>query len=860
MKNSLVPSGQNNNRRESFEIPSQLRDFRFNLLAAKSKIAIEKNWDSVNNYAFDNGKLLSHIRMGGGYGVIAGKNLIVDCDTHEFESLIESHLTPTFTQRTPGHGCKQFFYMTSWDGEPRTLPVFDGVDANGKPNNIGHVKGGASYVVGPGSFHPNGRRYEICDDRSLAAVSIEDILRVIAPYVAQKAHKAEKEEAKQEGKIEFHIGKLIDLYKIADLREQGEELYGPHPLHGSKTGRNFWINLAKNEWCCFRCGTGGGPLQLLAVLSGVVDCRNAQSGALRGEVFQKVLSLAQEKGLVPKITEDTQPHEMAKLFLADFSVKTFTDTDDIYVYDSGVYILATEGMVGKWLESKLQEASLDDKATLNFIRETIGHVRRSTYVRRDRFDNDPFILNLRNGLLDVRTREFKEHTPSHLSTMQLPVRYDPTADYPKFLKFLHEVSYTEDQSMLQETFGSTFWKGYPTKKATMLVGDGNNGKSTLIEVLKSLLGLENISARHLLELETNRFAKADLYGKLANLYADLPKSALTTVGTFKMLTGGDPITAERKFQHSFKFVNYAKLIFSCNKVPEVYEDTGAFFSRWNMVTFPNTFSDNDQSTDEKTKRANKNLAKELTTDTELSGVFNWSLEGLTRLRERGWVFSNSRSTEELREEYIRKSSPIHAFVMDCMVQKPDAKTPKKQLFQAFVDYCALHHLPMVTQNTFFQRLPEFTKFETQHPMIEGRRVWCVAGVELKPVDQWGERFVQAGLSEESSEALGGEKPVHGVQPVPVQDVQDVQASSHLSSHSDIPNEQLDLTTQEDRNEALRRLKLRQKQFGPQAWQEPSEIVQELTAFCDPETARNFVDELVGLGKILRKPDGFLELI
>jgi P4 family phage/plasmid primase-like protien len=401
--------------------------------------------------------------------------------------------------------------------------------------------------------------------------------------------------------------------------------------------------------------------------------------------------------------------------------------------------------------------------------------------------------------------------------------------------------------MIQEKFGEALWEDYPSKKATMLVGDGDNGKSTLIHVLKNLLGLSNISARHLFELEINRFAKADLYGKLANLYADLPDSALKTVGIFKMLTGGDPITAEHKFKNAFTFINFAKLWFSCNKVPEVYEDTSAYFSRWDMITFPNTFSGS---------KANRDLKKELTTDLELSGVLNFALDGLSRLRENGWTFSNSRSTEELRDEYIRKSSPIHAFVIDCTTVKPGARTVKKQLFQAFVDYCTLHHLPIVSQNTFFQRLPEFAKFETQHPILEGKRVWCVVGIELKNREQWGEKLLQTGLNGESSESLDRQNTVHDVLSVPkeqkdVHQGHDVHASSHLSSHP----ERLDLLQQEDREEALSRV----KRLGPQYFRELGEIIEYLSSFCDAESANRFVTEQSKQDMIRHNPDGFLEV-
>src|SRR5207302_7003645 len=117
------------------------------------------------------------------------------------------------------------------------------------------------------------------------------------------------------------------------------------------------------------------------------------------------------------------------------------------------------------------------------------------------------------------------------------------------------------------------------------------------------------------------------------LYADLPDNILKSAGTFKMLTGGDSIMAERKFGHPFLFKNYAKLMFSCNKVPEVQEDSDAFFRRWIIITFPNKFEGANDDRD---------MLSKLTTPEELSGIFNWALKGLKRLQQQGWQFSNSR--------------------------------------------------------------------------------------------------------------------------------------------------------------------------------------------------------------------------
>ncbi|GAI17012.1 unnamed protein product, partial [marine sediment metagenome] len=90
-------------------------------------------------------------------------------------------------------------------------------------------------------------------------------------------------------------------------------------------------------------------------------------------------------------------------------------------------------------------------------------------------------------------------------------------------------------------------------------------------------------------IEYQRFAVADLFGKLVNLYADIPSTKMEHVGVFKMLTGGDTIGAEKKFRDRFGFNNYARLVFSTNKPPKVDEDTLAFWRRWIMINLPNKF-------------------------------------------------------------------------------------------------------------------------------------------------------------------------------------------------------------------------------------------------------------------------------
>jgi len=436
------------------------------------------------------------------------------------------------------------------------------------------------------------------------------------------------------------------------------------------------------------------------------------------------------------LTEDTKPYEVAEAYLQAAFVKTFFDSSEIVLYhEKGVYVRNAEWIIAKDIEEVFHKKKLDKLLTNNFLTEVLGHIRRRTYVNRSEFDKEPFILNLKNGLLNVQTGEFTKHSPEHLSLVQFQVEYNPKANCLKIAKFLSEVLFPDDLQCVQEYVGFCLWKEYTVAKALLLVGEGGNGKSTFILLIKALIGSENTSSVSLQELEYNRFAKADLYGKLANLYADLPDEALKSAGVFKMLTGKDPIRGEYKFRNSFPFVNLAKLIFSANKVPESYEDTTAFFRRWIIILFPFTFIG---------KNENKDLVNELTTEEELSGFLNWALEGLQRLRANGWNFSNSRSVEEVREEYIRKSSPIQAFIMDCIDIDSYSEIPKKQLFDKFLEYCKSKKLPAPSDQTFFKKLPRFVNITDTRPEVGGKRVPCFKGIKLK--EEEGVRNAQAKIS------------------------------------------------------------------------------------------------------------------
>jgi putative DNA primase/helicase len=240
--------------------------------------------------------------------------------------------------------------------------------------------------------------------------------------------------------------------------------------------------------------------------------------------------------------------------------------------------------------------------------------------------------------------------------------------------------------------------------------------------LTEFIGAENTSNVSLQALEHKRFAMAQLYNKHLNVYSDLSSQAVSDTGIFKMITGSDMIYADRKFKDGFYFRSFAKQVFSCNKIPISRDDTNAYFRRWILMSFPNRFEGED---------VNPHILEEITTDEEISALFNWGVEGLKRL-EKNKIFSYNKSTELIRDEYERKSNPILAFVKDCLEEDAQAFESKKDTYNYYKSYCKKEHLPVKANNAFARELKQNINYLDEQQIGIGKdrkRVWM--GIRIK---------------------------------------------------------------------------------------------------------------------------------
>ncbi len=279
------------------------------------------------------------------------------------------------------------------------------------------------------------------------------------------------------------------------------------------------------------------------------------------------------------------------------------------------------------------------------------------------------MLNLANGLLDLDTRTLRPHSPEHLTTVQLPVAFDPSATCALWESFTARVLPDDCRTLPYELVAASMRGEVSDQQAVLLVGSGENGKSTLLDAIVAFLGKHNVSSLALQRLDADKFSVVRLLGKLANICADLPSEHLTSTSTFKALTGGDQLTAERKFQGSFELTPFARLLFSTNFYPQSKDSSHAFFRRWLVLPFDAVIAPTERI---------EHFAAQLADPQELSGVLNRAIEELPAMRQRGG-FSQSETTRAALMEFREMTDPLAAWLDRCTVLSPDGLVTRKDL-------------------------------------------------------------------------------------------------------------------------------------------------------------------------------------
>ena len=711
------------------EIPDELeRDvFRFILLPRGQKAPPEPNWtrNMTKQYRYDDPKLLEHLKNDGNVGIVCGKGrlLIIDADSKEFENWLENNLPKTFTVLTPTKKLKHFYYFCDWD-KPITF------DKN--KIHYGEGRNWGQYIVAPSSRVDAGT-YEVVNNADIAEISRGDL--EVAAFAFGKGLRefGEKTPEKKPAEISPIIEDMLKTGVVDGTRDKSrfmviKDLWN----NGISDERIKEVVLDFNARCM--------PPEEDDVVEKHIEylLRTPERYLLRSEedpfLIRTNYGASKEKIDDSQFFEKTEiidgmgrkksitrfkPKALADFIKNDYIFKTMRDTGEILIYENkiGVYCQYAETII-----KTITRDVLDEKCSIHLVNETVAAIKDTTYIDRKLFNTDNSHLVLANGVVDLNTMELSIHNPSYYFTTSLPVNYVPDAKCDAFLEWLEQKVKDEAMRMtIQEMFGYCLLKDNRLQKAFLLFGDRRTGKSTLLKVLRKMLGENSITAMSLQFLTEDNFAMAYIYGKLANVCADLSSRSLRDTGKFMVATGEDALTLAKKHQDPFTWQPTTKFIFSCNTIPASSNRDMAFYRRWCLIHFREQTEEDE--VDEK-------IMDKIANDEAMSGILLWAIEGAKRIITNGRL---SYPIDEflVKDLYERNSDSITSFVYGCIEEDEEEKIKKRDVYAAYKKYCETNKLRVENQIQFGRMFKEVTGCGTS----KINDIPAYAGVRLKIVEE-----------------------------------------------------------------------------------------------------------------------------
>lgn len=397
----------------------------------------------------------------------------------------------------------------------------------------------------------------------------------------------------------------------------------------------------------------------------------------------------------------------------------------IYYYDRGVYKENAEDMVRLQTKRLMTELGTLKFWQPNIAEHAIAFIRASALPLK----TVPHFygVNLKNGFYlfptkdggKTRKGQLAEHDPDYVTTVQLPVTYNPEATCPAWEKFVQQVfPLCPDTNLVWRLVAWLMVPHVHSQKAIMLLGEGSNGKSTLLEAITAFLGSENVSNLNLQRI-TDRFSSVNLLGKLANIVPDLSEERIKDTSIFKQLSAGEEVTSEIKHGAIFKHRPFARHVFSSYKMPESDDTSYGFYRRFDTIRFVAKFEVNPA--------LGRSIQKQLASPSELSGVLNRALPFVWDVEKNGLMIPKELTIS--KEEHARDNNPIVEWLDDNVEYARGECISKGELFKLYEK----DNRKGFSQKKFGMLLQQHFegKIESKQAKIDGRVVWSYVNIRLK---------------------------------------------------------------------------------------------------------------------------------
>ena len=409
---------------------------------------------------------------------------------------------------------------------------------------------------------------------------------------------------------------------------------------------------------------------------------------LRDEAFKKECFYIKSK---------LQYEKLARYLISDEYVTKINNS--LHIYYDGVYSSDLKNIERILLKYINNSKSADRTEVIKYLE----------ILAENKYQTTPKTLAVANGLLDVETKHLTVFDPKTVVKNKIPVNYNPTAYHETMDKTLDKICCNDKQlrMLIEEMIGYCLFRRNELGKCFILTGKGSNGKSTLLDVIKKLIGEVNISSVPLEELK-DRFKTFQLEGKLANIGDDISNKYIDDNSTFKKLVTGETVNVERKGKDPYDFNNYSKLIFSCNDMPRINDLSDGLKRRIILIPFNAKFSKDDTDFD-------PFVIDKLLSSEGLEYLLNLALAGLDRILYNR-AFTIPQLVADTWNEYEKTNNPIIGFMEEAKI---DNETTQDVYLQ-YQTYCAGNGLKHLSKTVFTKEIYK-QGYKTKQVRIDGKR-------------------------------------------------------------------------------------------------------------------------------------------
>lgn len=382
--------------------------------------------------------------------------------------------------------------------------------------------------------------------------------------------------------------------------------------------------------------------------------------------------------------------------------------NQLHLYKDGVYVSS---------QQEIESVMIKHIPQLNRSKRTEVMSYLDILIRENTIPAEANLIAFRNGILNILDDSFVPFTPEIVITNKIEWDYNPNAYFELTDEVMNNIACNDKEirSLLEELVGYCLYRRNELGKAFILTGQGSNGKSTYLNMIKTMLGKRNVSVLDLKKLN-DRFSTVMLFGKLANIGDDISDEFITDVAEFKKIVTGETIDAEQKGQPKFDFEPYVKLVFSANNIPRMGKgrDSVAILRRLVIVPFNAKFTSGNPN-------FKPFIGDKLRGQESIEYLIQLGLIGLKRvLKNRQFTTSNKVEVE--LQEYEINNNPILSFFKECELKELQiVNEPTKDIYLQYQVYCSDNGLQSLSQIEFSRQVTRYFNYTVVDKKINGKK-------------------------------------------------------------------------------------------------------------------------------------------